>query len=101
MTYIPILPVDDLPDGERVVVEVDGQEVLILHVGEAFFAISNVCSHEYQQLEKGRLEGHVLYCPKHGASFDIRNGYALSLPAMSAINIYATRIEAGMVEILI
>jgi nitrite reductase/ring-hydroxylating ferredoxin subunit len=45
------------------------------------------------------LEGYEVNCPRHGATFDVRNGRVLSLPAIVDIPAYPTRIVDGQIEI--
>ena len=40
----------------------------------------------------GDLDGYELMCPLHGARFDIRNGAALSLPAVRGVDLI---VQAG------
>ena len=52
---------------------------LCLVKGEVF-AIDNICSHASALLSNGYLEGHELFCPLHGGSFDVRTGEAVAAP---------------------
>ncbi len=47
----------------------------------------------------GELDGYEVTCPRHGASFDVRTGKALSLPAVVDIPAYPVRVVNGRVEI--
>lgn len=63
------------------------------------FAIQNRCSHMAKPLHAGRLIGHQISCPEHGAEFDIRNGEALSFPAVRPIKTYPVEIRDGVVYV--
>src|SRR3989454_3445630 len=39
-----------------------------------------ICGHRQAPLSKGTLEGHVIECPLHFATFDVRTGKLLSGP---------------------
>ncbi|WP_094228256.1 Rieske (2Fe-2S) protein [Methanolobus psychrotolerans] len=65
---------DELADGEKKVLLLEGDKVLLLRKEDAFFAISNKCPHMECPLSKGTLEQYVIQCPCHDWRFDIRNG---------------------------
>ena len=43
-------------------------------MGGEVFAIKAVCPHRGGPLANGRLDGHVVACPWHGWTFDVRTG---------------------------
>lgn len=64
----------DLADGAMIAVTLDGQELLIARVGDEYFAADERCPHMGGHLARGRLEGTVVVCPRHGSRFDLRDG---------------------------
>lgn len=97
--FIPIASVEDLPPGERLYVEIDGKQIVVLNLAGGFFAIADVCSHDDGPLGDGELDGNEIICPRHGARFDIRTGKALALPAVVDIPAYPVRVVDGQIEI--
>jgi 3-phenylpropionate/trans-cinnamate dioxygenase ferredoxin subunit len=98
--FIPIAPVDELPNGERIFVEIDGATIVLFNVAGNLFAIADLCSHDDGPLGDGDLEnGHEIACPRHGARFDIRTGKVLSYPAVEDIPAYPVRTRDGEIEI--
>ena len=85
------LPDPMLSDGQMTAVEVDGEAVLLCRIEGAYYALRDMCSHADQALSEGRLRGHTIYCPLHGARFDVRNGDCLAPPATEKVQSY--RIE--------
>ncbi len=70
-----ICALDELPAGARRVVELnDWEEALVLNLDGRLYAISNICPHEGAALQRGRVEGTVLYCPLHRWGFDLTTG---------------------------
>ena len=67
---------------------VDGHEVLLCNVNGELYALQNACSHAAARLDGGRLRGHQLECPLHGAVFDVRSGIALTPPARKPLDLY-------------
>ena len=97
--YIPVATVDDLPNGERLFLEIDGQDIVIFNVADQIYAIGDVCSHDNSPLGDGDLDQFEIVCPRHGARFDIRNGSVAALPAVEDIPAYPVRIVDNQIEI--
>jgi 3-phenylpropionate/trans-cinnamate dioxygenase ferredoxin component len=97
--YVPVAQEQDIPNGERLFVEIDGIPVVIFNIAGQLFAIGDLCSHDNGPLGDGELEGHAIVCPRHGARFDVRNGKFLTMPAVEDIPAYPVRVVDGEVEI--
>lgn len=52
----------------------DPEELLILRLHHGIYAIVNRCPHLARTLDDGRIHGHVLTCPGHGRSYNVRSG---------------------------
>jgi len=55
-------------------------------------ALGDTCSHEDYSLSEGDVEDGVIECWKHGATFDLASGDALTLPATEPVPVYAIEI---------
>ena len=97
--FFPVITVNEIPDGERIFIDLDDEPVVIFRVSDKFYAISDRCSHDDGPLGDGELEGCEVICPRHGARFDIRTGEVKSMPAIEDINWYPTRVVGDMLEI--
>lgn len=97
--FYPIAAADELPNGERIFVEIDGLPIVVFNIAGRFFAIGDVCTHDDGPLGEGELEGYQIICPRHGARFDVRNGKALALPAVVDTPSYPVRVVDGQIEI--
>ena len=93
--FVRVAGTADIPDPGSRVVEVDGEAVALFHVGGAYHAIDDVCTHDGGPLASGELAGHTVACPRHGARFDIRTGSALSMPAVRATRCHEVRLADG------
>ena len=93
--FIEIAPVDDLPSGERLFVEIEGKPIVIFNIAGQFFSIGDVCSHDDGPVGEGDIEGDNIVCPRHGAEFDIRTGKAVQLPAVVDIPAYPVQVRDG------
>jgi 3-phenylpropionate/trans-cinnamate dioxygenase ferredoxin component len=99
LEFLEIAPADQLPEGERLYIEVGGKQIVIFNLAGKLFAIGDVCSHDNGPLGDGEVDEHEVVCPRHGGRFDIRSGKATSLPAVMDIPSYPVREKDGMIEI--
>jgi 3-phenylpropionate/trans-cinnamate dioxygenase ferredoxin subunit len=95
LQFIEIAPASELPNGERLFVEVEGRALVIFNIAGQFFAIGDVCSHDDGPVGDGDLEGFNVVCPRHGGEFDVQNGKAVQMPAVVDIPAYAVQIRDG------
>jgi len=84
-----------LLEGKTQHVVIEGFDILFLRVAGAVHAVSNACTHADACLHEGRLRGHRIICPLHGASFDARTGAVLGKPASVALPCYEVRETDG------
>lgn len=97
----PVASQAELADGEMIARNVDGVDVLLCRVDGEYYAVSNRCSHASQVLVTGRLRGHEINCPLHGARFDVRDGRCLAAPAVRPIKTFPVTLEGGRVHVTV
>ncbi len=97
--FVPVGASSDLPNGERLFVDIDEFSIVVFNIAGELFAIGDVCSHDDGPLGDGEVEGHEILCPRHGARFDVKNGKANTLPAIVDIPAYPVRIREGQIEV--
>ena len=90
-----------LPPGSCMRADVDGDDVLVVNVAGALYAMDNICTHEYAQLSDGELQGREIECPLHGARFDVTTGEALTPPAYDDLRMYEVRVEGNVIQVRI
>jgi len=78
---------------------VNGLDIAICRLPDGYFAFENRCSHALSNFDNGRLRGHRIMCPLHGATFDVRNGACTGAPASRPIRTYPLRIVNGTIEV--
>lgn len=78
---------------------VDGLDVLVCNIEGSFYAIEDVCTHDGAPLDQGHLEGKCIVCPRHGATFDVRTGEALTLPAVIPVMTFGVSVEGDDIVI--
>lgn len=97
--FFQVAEASELPSGQRLFVEVDGEPVVIFNIAGNVYAISDMCTHDEGPLGEGELDGFQLICPRHGARFDVRDGRALTLPAAQDTLSYPVRVVDGWIEL--
>ena len=98
---IDICPVEDLPAGERRLVEWEDLMIGVFNCDGELLAIEDRCSHDDGPLAEGDLDegGCTLECPRHGARFDLRTGRPLTLPAYEPVDVFDVRVEDGLIKL--
>ena len=99
LNFVEIAPESELPNGERLFVEIDNQPIVIFNIAGKLFAIGDVCTHDNGPLGDGMLDGDSIVCPRHGAEFDIHTGSVLMPPAVVDIPAYPVRVANGKIEV--
>jgi 3-phenylpropionate/trans-cinnamate dioxygenase ferredoxin subunit len=94
-----VATLDEIPPGQRKLVEVSGRAIVIYNLGGEFFALNNRCPHRggglfhgiqtclVESKEPGHYchsrRGEMVKCPWHGWEFDIRTGKSWCDPRAS------------------
>lgn len=78
--YEVVLHKDALEPGKIIEVIIGGTAIAVARVGNEYFAISNKCPHADGPLGEGTLDGHIVSCPYHGWTFDVRDGACKTNP---------------------
>ena len=75
--------------------DVNDVMIAVFNIEGKFYAIEDVCTHDGGILTGGPISGCIITCPRHGATFDIRTGAALTAPAYEPTATFPVRIEDG------
>lgn len=105
--------VEDIPPGQRKIVEIGGREVGVFNVNGEYFAVLNRCPHQGGSLCAGRQtglvtsarpgqyevsrSGEIIRCPWHGWEFDLRTGQSWFDPRAVRVRRYDVSVEPGSV----
>lgn len=90
-----IASLKDLPDNGRLSVFIDDDPALLVRIGDAIYAVEDVCTHDGQPLTDGPIVDDQIVCPRHGARFDLRTGQPTCMPATQPIATYLVEIRDG------
>lgn len=97
--FAEIAPASELPNGERLFLEIEGRAIVIFNIAGELFAIGDICTHDDGPLGDGDLEGYNIVCPRHGAEFDVRTGKVMQMPAVVDIPAYPVKVVDGMIQV--
>lgn len=96
--YEKVASVDEIEPGKRLSVFVDDIPVLLVQKDDGCYAaVEDVCSHDGQPLTDGPIADGAITCDRHGASFDLKTGKPLCMPATEGIPIYDVKIDDGSI----
>ena len=98
-TFRDVAALTDLPPGQSLEVEVEGHVLALFHVDGTIHAVDGECTHAGGPLCEGDLEGGVITCPWHAATFDVTSGKALSRPATLDLHRYPVRVQGQRIEV--
>ncbi|MBK5253673.1 MAG: Rieske 2Fe-2S domain-containing protein [Peptostreptococcaceae bacterium] len=102
MDYIKVAQTNELKNGEKKTVTLDGKVLLITNIQDTYYAIDNKCPHMGGSLFEGNFNGNNITCPKHGSVFDVRTGKIVENGKIAFIKLkvndtkaYPTKIEGN------
>ena len=95
MAWEAVADTDQLEEGDMMVVDLGGEPICVVRLSdEEAVACHNTCTHQQQPLNEGYLQDDdTLICPAHNSRFDLHTGEPIGIPAVTAIPIYACKIE--------
>jgi nitrite reductase/ring-hydroxylating ferredoxin subunit len=97
--FTVVVPVGQIEERCFSAFEVNGTDFVICRFRDEYFALENLCSHALARFNEGKLRGHRIMCPLHGATFDIRTGACTGAPATRPIRTFPLRIKDGQIEV--
>lgn len=108
-----ICTVEELPVGQRKIVEIDGKSIGVLNVDGRYHALLNNCPHHGAPLCEGVVKGTMadtavheyryeqhnewITCPWHGYEFRLETGRPLVKNERGRVRVYPVRVEDGNV----
>ncbi len=92
-----VAEISEVEPGGRKSIVVDDYPALLIRVGDNFYAIEDVCTHDGQPLTDGPIDGTEITCPRHGARFDVATGQALCMPATEPVRTFEVEVRDGEV----
>ena len=75
MNWVQALPENELAQGQRKVVKIGKQAILLLQHANQIYAMDNACPHLKLPLKGGEITADgAIVCPWHHSAFDLQSG---------------------------
>jgi nitrite reductase/ring-hydroxylating ferredoxin subunit len=113
-----VAQVGEISAGERRIVSIGNLEIGVFNVAGQYYALPNVCLHQYGPVCTGRIsgtlkataagdwklewvsEGQIVTCPWHGLEYNITTGQCLAFPRRK-LRSYPVKVEDGQIKVLL
>ncbi len=92
--FVKVAEVGEIPEGTVKHIVVHDKPMALCRVEGKFYAINAICPHMGGPLANGRLKNHVLACPWHDWTFDVRTGQP-DHPGGHSVSLYEVRVEGN------
>jgi 3-phenylpropionate/trans-cinnamate dioxygenase ferredoxin subunit len=99
-SQIEVCGVDALTDAQIVPVQAGDRQLLIVKDGDRIVACERACPHEQADLALGRCAHGRLFCPRHYASFDLRDGAVSAGWIVRPLRLYPVTIRAQNIFVM-
>lgn len=78
-------------------VNVEGWRVVVVKLGDAYYALEDSCPHERCTLSDGDLDGDGIVCPCHGSIINVKTGRVETGPAIvgSQVDTYQLQVQGN------
>ena len=88
-----VAKINEVPSFGKKVVEVAGQEVLLVNFKGRIYACENECPHQGSPLAGGIVkEGPTISCPRHGYRFNLSTGACADFPEYT-LKLYPVQLQ--------
>lgn len=97
--FVKVASVRELPAGGMLIVQMDGDDVVLANVDGQIYAFGNECTHRGGPLGEGTLEGSTVECPWHQGRFDVKTGEVIGPPPDSPLPTYQVQVEGEEIKV--
>ena len=106
MSFYEVAKTNDIPEGTMKAVLIQDKEIVVVNYDGNYYAINRRCTHMGGDLSKGKLEGKIVTCPRHGSRFDVTTGVSISGPRIGFLKLktknepsYQVKVDNGSIKI--
>jgi 3-phenylpropionate/trans-cinnamate dioxygenase ferredoxin subunit len=106
MAFVTVAKVHEIAPGQFKPFTVSGKPIVVANFEGNFYAMGGKCTHMGGDLSKGKIEGKIMQCPRHGARFDVTTGLAVSGPKVGPLKLkaanethYDVRIQGDEIQV--
>ena len=97
--FTPVLPEEDLREGQLKRVMYKETPLLLVRRGDHVYALAETRAHLGGPLSEGKLEGDTVVCPWHASRFTLASGEVVDGPSAFPQPCLKTRIRDGQIEV--
>jgi 3-phenylpropionate/trans-cinnamate dioxygenase ferredoxin subunit len=104
--FVEVAKSEEVPAGKMKGVTVEGKEILVVNYEGRYYAIGGKCTHAGGDLSKGRLEGKIVTCPRHGSKFDVTTGISVAGPKVGFVrgrtgneSVFDVQVEGSSIKV--
>ena len=87
MSFFEVAKTSEIPEGTMKAVSIQDKEIVVVNYDGNYYAINRICTHMGGDLSKGKLEGKIVTCPRHGSRFDVTTGKSISGPRIGFLKL--------------
>ena len=101
MSFTKIGKLSEFEPGKGTVTKVGDKSILVLNVGDKYFAVDEACPHSRGPLSDGLIDQDnlTITCTWHGAKFSLESGAGISGPCLNGVRCYQTQVSGDDLEI--
>jgi 3-phenylpropionate/trans-cinnamate dioxygenase ferredoxin component len=101
--FVTVASIDDIPNGTARSFTVNGEFIAVVNCDGTFYAINNICSHAYAELDQGEVDTDdcTIECPLHGSIFSLESGRPRTLPAVTPVATYPVQVVGDEVQVAV
>jgi nitrite reductase/ring-hydroxylating ferredoxin subunit/hemoglobin-like flavoprotein len=92
--------VDEIPDGERKILNINHLSIGLFHHKGNWYALRNLCLHRGGPVCTGKLEGDTLTCPWHGFQYNVTDGHLL-VDDSAHLDSYHIQVRDGEIHLFV
>jgi nitrite reductase/ring-hydroxylating ferredoxin subunit len=93
--FVKIGSLNNFPEGSKMKVHVNGEDVLVANLSGKIYAIGNTCTHRSCSLSDGEIEDTTIICPCHHGRFEIATGKVIGPPPKIDVAVYEVQLQGS------
>ncbi len=96
--FVRLASLSDVPQGEMLIVQFNGDELVLANVDGEIYAFGNECTHRGGPLGEGVLEGVEVECPFHQGRFNVKTGEVVDAPPTDPVPSFQVQVEGDDIK---
>jgi len=93
--FVKIGSLNNFPEGSKMKVHVNGEDVLVANLSGKIYAIGDTCTHRGCSLSDGEIEDTTVICPCHRGRFDVATGKVIGPPPKIDAPTYEVQLQGS------